>query len=188
VCVPEPQFVTISSPCQFSVTGPAPSSFHEDPQQQSASISPPPATSSLSRIAPTLKATTSDRVRFFLKYHQETIGVCHYLCYHDYTELHTKTLLALAEHCEALRHGIVAFSALIYSVKVDSSAREQAFLYYGVSLQQFRLLLETFSTEVEVQAAVATALQLATFDVSSLSTKELTYSVSFVMRSNAFDT
>jgi len=180
-CIPEPQFVSISSLCQFSITGHTPSSFREDLiLRQSASISPPPALSGLTRITPTLKATTSHQVRFFLKYHQEAISVYHYLSYYDYTELHSKTLFAIAEHCDALRHGIVAFSALIYSVKVDSSAREEAFLYYGVSLQQFRLLLEQFSTEVEGQAAVATALQLATFDVSSLSSMELTFSVSFV--------
>ena len=114
--------------------------------------------------------------------------MCHYLCYYDYTKLYTKTLFAIAEQCDALRHGMVAFSALIYSVKVDSSAREQAFLYYGVSLQQFRLLLDKFLTEAEYQAAVATALQLATFDVYSLSKMELTYSVSSVTRPSAFDT
>ena len=172
--VPEPQFIAISSLFQFSVTGVTPSSFREDLLRQSASNSPPTASSGLTRIAPTIKATTSHQVRFFLKYHQETISVCHYLCYYDYTKLYTNTLFAIAEHCDALRHGMAAFSALIYSVKVDPSAREQAFLYYGVSLQQFRLLLEKLSTEIEYQAAVATALQLATFDVSSFSTTELT--------------
>jgi hypothetical protein len=169
-CVPEPQFIAFPSIFQFSVTGITPSSFREDLLRQSTSNSQPTTSSGLIRISPTLKTTTSHQVRFFLKYHQETIRVCHYLCYYDYTKLYTKTLFALAEHCDALRHGMVAFSALIYSVKVDSSTREQAFLYYGVSLQQFRLLLENCSTEVEYQAAVATALQLATFDVSPPST------------------
>ena len=168
-CVPEPQYIIVPSLFQFSVTGVTPSSFREDLLRQSVSTLPP--TAELTRIAPNIKTTTSHHVQFFLKYHRETISECHYLCYYDYPKLFTKTLFALAEHCDALRHGMVAFSALIYSVKIDSSAREQAFVYYGVSLQQFRLLLEKLSTEVEYQAAVATALQLAAFDVCSLSTK-----------------
>lgn len=160
---PEPQF--IPSLPQLSVTGVSPSSFLEDLLQQFPSNSPPTTPCELIHIESPPKTTTSRSVQFFLKYHRETISDSHYFLYYDYSKLCTKYLFAIAENCDALRHGMVAFSALIYSVKVDSTTREQAFLYYAVSLQQLRLLLEKILTEVECQAAVVTALQLATFDV-----------------------
>jgi hypothetical protein len=74
----------------------------------------------------------------------------------------------MAEESDALRHAIVAFSALIYSMKVDRSAREQAFLYYSMSLQQFRVHLDDYPmTAAENHIAIAIALQLSSFDVYS---------------------
>ena len=79
----------------------------------------------------------------------------------------------MSEKCDALRHAIVAFSALIYSMKIDLAAREQAFLYYALALQQLRALLDEMErdsgdvTDGEYQVAIATALQLSVFDVLS---------------------
>ena len=42
----------------------------------------------------------------------------------------------------SLQHAMVAFSALIYSIKVNHRAREIAFLYYSVALRELRLLLD----------------------------------------------
>lgn len=72
----------------------------------------------------------------------------------------------MAQGSDALRHAVVAFSALIYSIKGDRTAREQAFENYELSLQQLRVLLDKAPMTIEErQAATVTALQLATFDV-----------------------
>ena len=161
--VPEPQLIT--PPFHMSFTGVSPACFREDLIRGSLSNPPACITPDVIHIATPPMATRSHHVQFFLKYHRETINESHYFLYYDYTKLCTKILFAIAENCDALRHGMVAFSALIYSVKVDSSAREKAFLYYSVSLQQLRLLLEDNLMEFQCQAAAVTALQLATFDV-----------------------
>lgn len=86
--------------------------------------------------------------------------------YFDYRKLCTMTLLAMAEVSDTLRHAVVAFSALIYSMKVDRAAREQAFLYYAIALKQLRSLLDKSPMTVEERhIAIATALQLSAFDV-----------------------
>jgi len=90
----------------------------------------------------------------------------HYCLYYDYNKFITTTLLAMAEGSIALRHAVVAFSALIYSIKADRIAREQAFEHYELSIQQLRVLLDKAPmTAEERQAATATALELASFDV-----------------------
>ena len=75
----------------------------------------------------------------------------------------------MAEQCDALRYAMIAFSAVIYSIaNIDLSARERAFVYYAQSLQKLRLLLGTGLTGSEHQSAIATVLQLGTFDVAPL--------------------
>jgi hypothetical protein len=78
-------------------------------------------------------------------------------------------LFAMADQCDDLRYAMIAFSAVIYSIaNVDISAKERAFVYYAQSLQRLRWLLEKFPMgSAEHQAAIATVLQLGTFDVPS---------------------
>jgi hypothetical protein len=125
--------------------------------------------SALMRIRPPPMPVRAPVEAFFLKYHRETITACHYFCYYDYKQRFTNMLFSMAEHCDALRYAMIAFSAVIYSIaNVDISARERAFVYYARSLQRLRWLLEKFPMGYEEhQAAIATVLQLGTFDVQS---------------------
>jgi len=118
------------------------------------------------RARPPPASTSGQFVQFFLHFHRQAITESHYFLFFDYNKFITTTLLAMAEGSDALRHAVVAFSALIYSIKGDRSAREQAFGNYEISLQQLRVLLDKSPlTDVERQAATVTALQLASFDV-----------------------
>ena len=108
------------------------------------------------------KSNQNQPVQFFLKYHQETINSAHYFRYYDYQKLHTIWLPAMANNCECLRHAMVAFSALIYSIKANPCAREVAFYYYAVALQELRALLDT---NLEYNLVIASALQLSSIDV-----------------------
>jgi hypothetical protein len=108
-------------------------------------------------------------VQFFLHFHQQTIMESHYCLYFDYNNFITTTLLGMTERSSTLRHAVVAFSALIYSIKGDRIAREQAFENYEISIQQLRVLLDRAPMTVEErQAATVTALALASFDVFAL--------------------
>ena len=105
-------------------------------------------------------------VQFFLNYHHHTITEAHYFRWHDLPKFFTRLIFSLAEESSALRHSLVAFSALIYSIKVHQGVRVLAFMYYAKALQELRLLLnETSMTLTECYVAVATALQLSSFDV-----------------------
>ena len=114
------------------------------------------------------KSTREPSVEFYLFFHRQTIMEGHYFLCFDYNKFITTTLLAMAEESDALRHAVAGFSALIYSIKVDRTAREDAFENYAVSLKRLRIVLDQlFMTAAERQAATATALQLASFDVPS---------------------
>ena len=108
------------------------------------------------------RSNQAQPIQFFLKFHRETITAAHYFRYYDLPELHTKWLPAMAEQCECLRHALVAFSALIYSIKTNPDAREVAFCYYAMALQELRSMLDT---EFECHVVVATVLQLSAIDV-----------------------
>lgn len=107
-------------------------------------------------------------VQFFLAFHRETITESYYFRYYDYPKFCTSTLLVMAENSDALQHALVAFSALVYSTKMDRTPREQAFLYYSMALRQLRALLDEHTMNEETcHIAIATALQLSSFDVFS---------------------
>jgi hypothetical protein len=134
------------------------------------------------------RAPTSNKVRsiqFFLKFHQDTITAAHYFRYFDLPKLHTKWLPAMAEQCECLRYALVAFSALIYSIKVNPSARQIAFYYYAMSLKGLRSILDT---DIEYNSLIATALLLSAIDVSPFLILTSNCSDSLVTQSNAFVT
>ena len=78
--------------------------------------------------------------------------------------------MIMIEQPNALRDAVVAFSALVYSMEIDRSARVVAFLYYTSALQQLRVLLDQVTLNIdECHMALATALQLASFDVFTIS-------------------
>jgi hypothetical protein len=129
----------------------------------------PPSFPGLMRIRPPPMPFRTPVESFFLQYHRETITACHYFCYYDYKQRFINMLFSMSEQCDALRYAMIAFSAVIYSIaNVDLSARERAFVYYAQSLQQLRSLLEKGPTGHEHQSAIATVLQLGTFDVVTL--------------------
>lgn len=145
-----------------------PPSFCEGLLLQTPKLSQSTSSSGLTCIPQAPRSTRNQNVKFFLNFHRETITGFHYFRYDNYQKRCTRTLLAMAERSDALRYAVVAFSALIYSMNVDRTAREQAFLYYAMSLQQLRVLLDDrpMNTE-ENHTAIATALQLSAFDVYS---------------------
>ena len=119
-------------------------------------------------ITPSVASSESRLLQFFLQYHREKISASHYFFYFDYKQTFMSTLFRLGQHSDALQYSIVAFSAFIYSMKINRALRVQAFLFYTFALRQLRVLLDAPSLETdEYQAALATALQLATFDVLS---------------------
>ena len=80
--------------------------------------------------------------------------------------------MVMIEQSNALRDAVVAFSALIYSMKIDRSTRVLAFWCYTSAIQQLRVLLNRVTLSVdECHMALATALQLASFDVFTISIK-----------------
>ena len=147
----------------------SPTSFCEGlPLQTPTSSQSTTSSSGMIHIPHALNSVRSHPVQFFLAFHRETITEAHYFRYYDFNKLCTRTLLVMAERSDALRHAVVAFSALIYSMRIDRTAREQAFLYYAMSIQQLRLLLSEAALDGEAShIAVATALQLSSFDVYS---------------------
>jgi len=109
---------------------------------------------------------THPAIRFFLTYHKERIIPAHYFRYFDYSEFFTKSLMAMADGSEVLQSAVVAFSALVFSVKVHQRVRPLAFYFYSRALQQLGPILdEAESEKSSFYAAVATALELASFDV-----------------------
>jgi hypothetical protein len=120
-------------------------------------------------LSPQLQSARSPPIQFFLKFHHERITEAHYFRWYDYPKLCTKLLFSLAENSDPLRHAMVGFSALVYSYKFHQRARQVGFFYYEKALQELRLFLNTSPMDIEeCFAAVATALQLSSFDVCIL--------------------
>jgi hypothetical protein len=165
--VPDPFF--IQSPLDFSsISGLSPCAFSQELQSQASSALSPHVISIPRGMSP--PADQTQPIRFFLNFHKETITEAHYFRYYDYNKLHTKVLFAMAQELDAMRHALVAFSALIYSIKIHPDARVIAFIYYAMALQELRALLDKSPMDMvmwEWQGAVATALQLSIFDVIS---------------------
>lgn len=144
-----------------------PDAYCESVRLQSAS---PASAIDILSIPRSPRSNKPQSVQFFLKFHQETITAAHYFRFYDYQQLSTKLLLEMAEQSDALRHAMVAFSALIYSLKINRVSREIAFFYYSVALRDLRSLLDKPSIWLdEYHIAVATALQLSSVDVILLS-------------------
>lgn len=77
----------------------------------------------------------------------------------------------MADKSTALRHAMVSFSTLIYSIKEDPSSLHYTFVHYEKAVQELRSFLVKDPKEmdrVESETAVATALLLTTWEVSPL--------------------
>lgn len=83
----------------------------------------------------------------------------------------------MAEEYEPLKLAVTGFSALLYSMKENIQAREVAFVFYAMALQKFRQSLERSLGDGEYYPAIATALQLSTFDVTTRSINIITVEV-----------
>jgi hypothetical protein len=104
---------------------------------------------------------------FFFQFHQEKILPAHYFLWQDYDELISVYLPAMAAQSICLKYAFVAFSALVFSTKVQKRAREIAFFYYAVAVMELRLLLNYPLPRDQVNVALATVLQLSSFDVQA---------------------
>lgn len=111
------------------------------------------------------KSNQHHLVDYFLKYHLEVISPSHYFWYYDYIQLCKRWLPAMAATSLALRHALVAFSALVYSIKVIDDARQIAYFYYAMALKELRVFLDGPLSSEECNIAIAIALQLSTFEV-----------------------
>ena len=139
-------------------------------------------------ISPNSKSIRNKHMEFFLRFHQERITSAHYFVWFDYHELHTKHVHAMAESCLALQYSVVAFSALVYSVKEQRIGNELALLYYTMAMKELQLLLNDLA-DTDSDVALATALQLSSFDVSSpCFINEAHFSASWGTRPNVFAT
>lgn len=145
--------------------------------------------SGVSIIPRSPRSNQTQSVQFFMKYHEQSILFQHYFKNYDYHAFYKSWLPAMAEQSQPLRHAMVSFSALIYSMKVNGGARYVAFYYYSVALKELRLLLsDDAMTPSECNVTIATALQLSTIDVSSSLRRLILNSDCSVMLLNAFDT
>src|SRR5947207_410363 len=108
-------------------------------------------------------------VDYFFKFHLEVISSAHYFMYFDYIQLCKCWLPAMAVPSIALQYAVVAFSALVHSMKFFSTARSFAFFYYGKALKELNRLLDGPLSAEDCNVAIATALQLSSFDVSAQS-------------------
>jgi hypothetical protein len=126
-------------------------------------------------ITPIQRELADDR--FFLNYHRENITEFHYFRYYDHRKQCNDMLLQMADKSVALGHAIMAFSALLFFMKTEGFPGEEAFEYYSSSLVEFRQLLDRLQEPLvnheDVHTAVATALQLSSFDVSPLNMSRL---------------
>src|SRR5204863_6788008 len=105
-------------------------------------------------------------IQFFLRFHRERITEAHYFRWYDYPKLCTELVFLLAEHSDALRHAMIAFSALIYSFKLNHDARPVACWYYERAVHDLRVSLNISPMSMtECLTAVSTALQLSSFEV-----------------------
>ena len=167
--ITEDTFDPPNSLFSFSISGDS-SSFLEELVQSSSST----LHSQELQIPMTLKSNKDHSVHFFLRFHHENVNEFHRFIYHDYHKFCTTTLMAMVEQSGALRDAVAAFSALIYSMKIDRSARVQAFTYYTLALRELRIILDQDTMDIEeCHLAVTTALQLASFDAFSTSLKKL---------------
>jgi hypothetical protein len=109
-------------------------------------------------------------VQYYLQYHRECITQYHYFMYSDYGKLCSEVLFAMAEKSTALRHAIVSFSTLIYSIQREPTALHFTFQYYEKAVQELRSFLVKDPQEMdrsEADTAIATALLLTTWEVHS---------------------
>jgi hypothetical protein len=158
----------------ISISGLTPSEYCEAFE---APASPSPLSISLQHVPRSPKSNTIQPIRFFLKYHSECVLYSHYYRWFDYDEFCSKELLGMTENYEPLRLAVTGFGALLYSMKVNIQAREVAFVFYALAVQRFRESLERSLYDGEYYPAIATALQLSTFDVTTRSIKILTVEV-----------
>jgi len=123
---------------------------------------------SIPRSPPSTRRGPSD-ISFFLPFMRSQVLPAHYFAWHDYHSLFTRSLHSMAAESRSLEYAMTAFAALVYSVKIGhQGAREVAFTYYTRAIRELQGCLDGLVENPGMRGgemAVATALQLATFDV-----------------------
>ena len=131
---------------------------------------------------------TDNHIGHFLAFHRASIVAGHYFWYFDFHQFCTTLLLEMAEQSISLRYAVAAFACLVYSVHADRNAKEFAFIYYAKAVHSLQSELNSASRNHKDQhfAILATALQLATVEVSSRLFGNADHSDSLLIRQNAF--
>lgn len=125
---------------------------------------------SLASIPRSPNSTQHYTIEYYLSYHREAINEYHYYSYYDYEQLFTRGLFTMAEQSTALQFGMAAMSALVFSLRIDINVKPVAFLLYSLALRELQEIVDKNSIDIaESQIAVASAMQLSTFDVYSWS-------------------
>ena len=199
------------SPIVFtSVFGESPASYSHSLRLDRSSITVSPTSVCVQSPSPSLplrslrttRLGSSDphfdisRMEFLIDYHRRKINHAHYFRAFDYAKLYPEIIFAIAEAAatepehNALLLAMAAFSALIYSIKnEDGLFRIQAFEFYSRALRELIKLLGNSAMDLtECHVAVATALELAAFDVIFPSSSISDFSDSSANQRIAFDT
>jgi len=117
-CSIEPLFTPPVTFAFSSISGLTPTRY-----SQSLQIGSPAQPISTSMLGfPKTDSPRSNRtqaVQFFLNYHRHTITEAHYFRWYDFPKFCTKLIFLIAEESSALQHSLVAFSALIYSIRAS---------------------------------------------------------------------
>jgi hypothetical protein len=138
-------------------------------QRSSAYPFKSPEETQLSLLPRSPRSTGHCLVRYYLTYHQEAINEYQYYSYYDYGRLFTKGLFAMAEQSNALQFAQAAFAALVFSQKLDTQVKPVSFALYSLALKELQVMLDQPSlSDSEGQIAMASAMQLSTFDVPPL--------------------
>ena len=75
----------------------------------------------------------------------------------------------MAENSDTLQFALAAFAALVFSQKLDAQVKPVSFALYSLALNGLQAMLNHPSlSDAEGQIAMASAMQLSTFDVPPL--------------------
>jgi len=76
---------------------------------------------------------TTRKISCWLKYHRENLSHAHYLRPFDHRNEWIDGLRELAENDTLVAHAVAAFTALLYSILQDPTAREEANRFYNTA-------------------------------------------------------
>ncbi|PNS21771.1 hypothetical protein CAC42_1625 [Sphaceloma murrayae] len=100
-------------------------------------------------------------IRFYIKYHRDTITCNHYAFKYDGTDFLKSTFLEIAMGYEPLLYAVTAFSAYFHTLTLPHGKLSMFLRFYDKSVQTLR---ESLAKSRPTLATLITILQLATFE------------------------